>query len=95
MQVTCTKRSTFNVHGINETDHVAPLCSKTVDTVNLLRTVGFNGYGFATKVKKRLGWAGLYETFIPPRLEYGMLLMVVGTDPARCIVRNVQCDQND
>jgi hypothetical protein len=61
---------TFDVNGINETGHVTRLCSKTVDVVNMLRGVGYNGYGFAIKVKRRL-----YETFIRPRLEYGLQLV--------------------
>lgn len=61
---------TFDAQGISEEAHVSRLAAKTIDSVNLLRTIGFNGYGFAISVKRRM-----YETFIRPKLEYGLALI--------------------
>jgi hypothetical protein len=61
---------TLDINGINAMGHVTRTCSKTTDATNILRMIGYNGHGFATKVKKRL-----YETFIRPRLEYGLQLI--------------------
>ena len=75
---TCLKRSdtfiylgmTFGVDGILPLAHAQRMASKTVDAVNLLRAVGMNGFGFAISVRKRL-----YETFVRPKLEYGLQIM--------------------
>ena len=61
---------TLDTNGINEIAHATRLCSKTVDSINMMRSVGYNGGGFSTKVKKRL-----YETFIRPKLEYGLQII--------------------
>lgn len=60
----------LDVNDINAMEHVSRTCSKATDAVNIIRTIGFNGSGFATKVKRRL-----YETFTRPRLEYGLQLI--------------------
>jgi hypothetical protein len=43
--------------------------TKTTDTENMFRTIGYNGYGFNMKTRTRL-----YGQFIRPRLEYGVQL---------------------
>ena len=57
----------MTVKGIDSQSHVARLASKAVDATNILRSIGFNGNGYSIEVKRRI-----YETFIRPKLEYGL-----------------------
>jgi len=61
---------TFDASGISTIDHVTRLAEQTVNASNMLRPVGFNGYGHAISVKRRM-----YETFIRPKLEYGLQIL--------------------
>lgn len=61
---------TLNAHGIDATGQVMRLCAKATEATNLLRRIGFNAGGFAMAVKGRM-----YQTFIRPKLEYGLQLV--------------------
>lgn len=56
--------------GLDNLAHLKRLVSKATDCANMLRTVGYNGWGFGIKTKRRI-----YETFIRPILEYGLSLI--------------------
>lgn len=54
--------------------------------MNLLRSAGFSGKGFAIGVKKRI-----FQTFIQPRLEYGLQLMQPKSAPAKMVQKTQNC----
>ena len=61
---------TFDARGINTIDRVTRLAEQTVNASNMLRPVGFNDYGHAISVKRRM-----YETFI-----YGLPILDPGPE---------------
>lgn len=61
---------TMSVKGVDGLGHVTRMALKTCDAANLMRSIGANGHGFGTAAKKRH-----YETFVRPRLEYGLQLL--------------------
>lgn len=75
----------MTTEGIDGPEHVRLMTVKTLDALNLIRSLGFNGWGFSTEVKKRL-----YETFIRPRLEYGLQLI----SPCRIVLKMLETTQH-
>lgn len=61
---------TFDQEGINKLAHVTRLVGTTTNCINMIRAVGFHGHGFSIAVRRRM-----YETFVRPKLEYGLQLM--------------------
>lgn len=61
---------TMDVRGIAKEAHVMRLAAKANSSIAIARTVGMNGSGFSTRVKKRI-----YETFIRPKFEYGLAII--------------------
>jgi hypothetical protein len=43
----------MTVKVIDSQSHVARLANKAVDAKNILRSIGFNGYGYSIEVKRR------------------------------------------
>jgi hypothetical protein len=60
----------MNAQGIDAVGHIANRSNKTMESINMMRSVGFNGGGFAGKVKRRI-----YLSFIRPKLEYGLQII--------------------
>jgi hypothetical protein len=58
--------------GIAAEAQVRRMEQKTMSAINQMKTVGMNGGGFTTRVKRRM-----YETFIRPKLEYGLQIIAV------------------
>lgn len=61
---------TMDVRGISKEAHVMRLAAKAHGSIAIARTIGMNGKGFSTQVKKRI-----YETFIRPKFEYGLAII--------------------
>lgn len=61
---------TMNKQGLDIVSHIRRLATKAIDAANLMKAIGMNGYGFDIRTKRRI-----YETFIRPKLEYGLQLM--------------------
>ena len=69
---------TFTLSGIDPVAHVTRNAAKAIDSINLMRMIGCHGGGFAISVRRRA-----YETFIRPKLEYGLQLL----EPSGTVLR--------
>lgn len=72
----------FDEKGINAEKHVRKLVEKTTDCLNRLRGIGYNGYGYSIAIKRRI-----YETFIRPKLEYGLCILPQTPFVKKCIAK--------
>jgi len=75
----------FSPDGMDNKAHVERICGKAMDGVNVFRRIGLHRDGFSIAAKRRI-----FETFIRPKMEYGLAVARLGKAEQELLERTLR-----